>query len=120
MNMHIFWHTSQNFFVDNIKFLFSLLSWLKSCLKILLKQFIDNYILQIRVTFLKVHPTGMQKIQNTPVNRPGSMKLNDGEYPEFYYSRRYNFLKRHDCKDLFKALLLIKMMEVRREAARKS
>lgn len=62
----------------------------------------------------------MQKIQNAPVNRPGSMKLNDGEYPEFYYSRRYNFLKRHDCKDLFKALLLIKMMEVRREAARKS
>ncbi|XP_052708390.1 uncharacterized protein LOC128183442 isoform X3 [Crassostrea angulata] len=74
----------------------------------------------IRVTFLKVHPTGMQKIQNTPVNRPGSLKLNDGEYPEFYYSRRYNFLKRQDRKDLFKALLLIKMMEVRREAARKS
>ncbi|XP_061167198.1 uncharacterized protein LOC133176044 [Saccostrea echinata] len=74
----------------------------------------------IRVTFLKVHPTGVQKIQNTPVNRPGSLKLNDGEYPEFYFSRRYNFLKRQDRKDLFKALLLIKIMGVRREAARKS
>lgn len=43
------------------------------------------------------------------------MKLNDGEYLEFYYSRRYNFLKRYDCKDLFKVFLFIKMMEVRRE-----
>lgn len=106
-------HKLEFFFFD-----FTLLIEIMS--KILLKRFIDNFILQIRVTFLKVHPTGMQKIQNTPVNRPGSLKLNDGEYPEFYYSRRYNFLKRQDRKDLFKALLLIKMMEVRREAARKS
>lgn len=62
----------------------------------------------------------MEKIRNTPVNRPGSLKLNEYENPEFYYSQCYNFLKRQDRKELFKTLLLIKIMQVRREAARKS
>lgn len=74
----------------------------------------------VRVTLLKVHPAAMEKIQNTPVNRPGSLKLNEYEKPEFYYSQCYNFLKRQDRKDLFKTLLLIKIMQVRREAARNS
>uniref|UniRef100_A0A8W8JEC4 Uncharacterized protein n=1 Tax=Magallana gigas TaxID=29159 RepID=A0A8W8JEC4_MAGGI len=39
----------------------------------------------VRVTLLKVHPAAMEKIQNTPVNRPGSLKLNEYEKPEFYY-----------------------------------
>lgn len=74
----------------------------------------------VRVTLLKVHPAAMEKIRNTPVNRPGSLKLNEYENPEFYYSQCYNFLKRQDRKELFKTLLLIKIMQVRREAARKS
>ncbi|XP_062597627.1 uncharacterized protein LOC134259046 [Saccostrea cucullata] len=73
----------------------------------------------VQLTFLKVYPTAMKRIRNTPVNIAGSLILNDGEYPQFHYSRRYNFLNRQDRKDLFKALLLVKIMLVRRQAARK-
>ncbi|XP_062576425.1 uncharacterized protein LOC134271500 [Saccostrea cucullata] len=73
----------------------------------------------VQLTFLKVYPTAMERIRNTPVNIAGSLILNDGECPQLHYSRRYNFLNRQDRKDLFKALLLIKIMIVRRETARK-
>ena len=53
-----------------------------------------------------------------PVNRPGSVKLNDDEHPVFIYSEQYNFLKRNDRKTLFKALLLIRLMQDRFEAGR--
>lgn len=53
-----------------------------------------------------------------PVNRPGSVKLNDDEHPFFFYSERYNYLKQKDRKTLFKALLLIRMMQDRFEAGR--
>ena len=53
-----------------------------------------------------------------PVNRPGSVKLSDDEHPGFFYSEQYNFLKRNDRKTLFKALLLIRLMQDRFEAGR--
>ncbi|XP_061166960.1 uncharacterized protein LOC133175845 [Saccostrea echinata] len=73
----------------------------------------------VQITFLKVYPITMQKIGDTPVNIAGSLILDDEEYPQFHYSRRYNFLNRQDRKELFKALLLIEIMLVRRERARK-
>ncbi|XP_065927353.1 uncharacterized protein [Magallana gigas] len=72
----------------------------------------------VRVTFLKVNEPCLEKIRNMPVNRPGSVKLNDDEHPVFFYSERYNYLKQKDRKTLFKALLLIRMMQDRFEAGR--
>ena len=53
-----------------------------------------------------------------PVNRPGSVTLNNDEHPVFFYSEQYNFLKQKDRKILFKALLLIRLMQDRFEAGR--
>nr|XP_022291553.1 uncharacterized protein LOC111102905 [Crassostrea virginica] len=72
----------------------------------------------VRVTFLKVKEPCLEKIRNMPVNRPGSVKLSDDELPVFFYSEQYNFLKQNDRKILFKALLLIRLMQDRFEAGR--
>lgn len=53
-----------------------------------------------------------------PVNSPRSVKLDDNEYPIFYYSGCQNFLKQSDRKILFKALLTISLMQKRFEAGR--
>lgn len=65
--------------------------------------------LQVRMTFLHVEKSSMEKIQFG--NTAGSVKLNEMKRPIFYFSKRYNFLKQADRRILFKALLLIKMMQ---------
>ncbi|XP_061195673.1 uncharacterized protein LOC133203892 [Saccostrea echinata] len=72
----------------------------------------------VRVTFLEVKEPSLEKIRNRPGNRPGSVELNEGEHPIFYYSKRFNFLQQDDRKTLFKALLLMKIMQDRFEAGR--
>lgn len=55
----------------------------------------------------------MEKIQFG--NSAGSVKLNEMKRPVFYFSKRFNFLKQEERRVLFKALLLIKMMQVKFE-----
>lgn len=59
----------------------------------------------------------MEQMKNTPANRKTALHLPEEKKPKFYYSKRYNFLNRDDRKIVFKALLLIRMMEDRFEAS---
>ncbi|XP_062574341.1 uncharacterized protein LOC134236190 [Saccostrea cucullata] len=74
----------------------------------------------VRVTYLDVTKSGWSKIKNNPSNRAGSTQYEEGEQPRFFYSKRYNFLNREDRKVLFKAILLIRTMQERRDAHRPS
>lgn len=67
----------------------------------------------VRITFLHVEKSSMEKIQFG--NSAGSVKLNEMKRPVFYFSKRFNFLKQEERRVLFKALLLIKMMQVKFE-----
>ncbi|XP_062585126.1 uncharacterized protein LOC134246781 [Saccostrea cucullata] len=69
----------------------------------------------VRVTYLEVTKSAWSKIKTTPGNKTGSLKYEEGEQPRFFYSKRYNFLNREDRKVLFKALVLIKIMQERRD-----
>lgn len=67
---------------------------------------------QIRFTYLEVSKTYMKEMKERPANRPGPLNVDEDERPIFYYSERYNYLSRSDRLIIFKALMLIKKMQL--------
>lgn len=67
---------------------------------------------QIRFTYLEVPKTTMKEMKERPANRPGPSNVDEDELPLFYYSERYNYLNRNDRLIIFKALMLIKKMQL--------
>lgn len=75
--------------------------------------YIFNYFFfQVIFTFLKVKPESLEKIRR---RKPGSVKFDPSknEEPLFFYTEQFNFLKCQDRKVIFKALLALRMMEVK-------
>lgn len=66
----------------------------------------------IRFTYLEVSKTYMKEMKERPANRPGPLNVDEDERPIFYYSERYNYLSRSDRLIIFKALMLIKKMQL--------
>lgn len=48
-------------------------------------------------------------------NSTGSIELDDLKRPVFYYSKPLNFMKQEDRRVLFKALLFMKLMQLKYE-----
>ncbi|XP_061197002.1 uncharacterized protein LOC133205250 isoform X2 [Saccostrea echinata] len=64
-------------------------------------------------TFLKIKPESFEKIKRR--NKPGSVKFDStkDEEPILFYTKQLNFLKSEDRKIIFKALITMRIMEVK-------
>lgn len=64
-------------------------------------------------TFLKIKPESFEKIKRR--NKPGSVKFDStkDEEPILFYTEQFNFLKSQDRKIIFRALLTMRMMEIK-------
>lgn len=67
----------------------------------------------VRITYLHVEKSSMEQIKLG--NSAGSIKLDELKRPVFYHSKPLNFMKKEDRRVLFKALLLIKLMQLKYE-----
>lgn len=67
----------------------------------------------VRITYLHVEKSSIEKIKRW--NSESCIKLDELMRPVFYFSRPFNFLKQEDRRVLFKALLVIKLMQLRYE-----
>lgn len=81
-----------------------------------LKQGILGMVIQktnVLFTFLKIKPESFEKIKRR--NKPGSVKFDStkDEEPILFYTEQFNFLKSQDRKIIFRALLTMRMMEIK-------
>lgn len=67
----------------------------------------------VRITYLHVEKSSMEQIKLG--NSTGSIKLHELKRPVFYYSKPLNFMKQKDRRVLFKALLFMKLMQLKYE-----
>eukprot|EP00105_Crassostrea_gigas_P044731 XP_019928879.1 PREDICTED: uncharacterized protein LOC109620582 [Crassostrea gigas] len=67
----------------------------------------------VRITYLYVEKSSMEQIKLG--NSTGSIELNELNRPVFYYSKPLNFMKQKDRRVLFKALLFMKLMQLKYE-----
>ncbi|XP_062590191.1 uncharacterized protein LOC134251791 [Saccostrea cucullata] len=65
----------------------------------------------IMFTYLKIEPASYEKIRGR--KKPVSVRFHPGlqEEPVLFYTDQYNFLKKYDRREIFKALIAVKMME---------
>lgn len=80
---------------------------------LLLKAKFYIFFFQVRITYLHVEKSSMEQIKLG--NSAGSIKLDELKRPVFYHSKPLNFMKKEDRRVLFKALLLIKLMQLKYE-----
>lgn len=69
------------------------------------------YILQVSFTFLKIKPASYEKIKR----RNPQLALDPAmdEQPVLFYTEQFNYLKSQDRKTIFKALLAMRMMDIK-------
>ncbi|XP_034321178.1 uncharacterized protein [Magallana gigas] len=67
----------------------------------------------VRITYLHIEKSSMEQIKLG--NSTGSIELDELNRPVFYYSKPLNFMKQNDRRVLFKALLFMKLMQLKYE-----
>lgn len=76
------------------------------------KDFILVYfILKVSFTFLKIKPASYKKIKRR--NPQAVLDPAMDEQPILFYTEQFNFLKSEDRKTIFKALLTMRMMDIK-------
>lgn len=69
------------------------------------------FILKVSFTFLKIKPASYDKIKRR--NPQAVLDPAMDEQPILFYTEQFNFLKSEDRKTIFKALLTMRMMDIK-------
>lgn len=69
------------------------------------------FILKVSFTFLKIKPASYEKIKRR--NPQAVLDPAMDEQPILFYTEQFNFLKSEDRKTIFKALLTMRMMDIK-------